>query len=56
MSDFLVRWVVAKKTKTSRGCRHYHKRHFDNWQEARVYQQDLWNKEIRAEMWEEGHG
>lgn len=45
-------WVVAKKNK--RGRRKYHyKKCFDNWQEARVYQQDLFNKGINAEMWEE---
>lgn len=48
-------WIVAKKNK--RGRRKYHyKRSFDTWQEARVYQQDLWNKGIVAEMWEERNG
>lgn len=48
-------WVVAKKNK--RGRRKYHyKKSFDTWQEARVYQQDLFYKGIIAEMWEERHG
>ncbi|MFM0900597.1 hypothetical protein P7J55_10125 [Streptococcus suis] len=48
-------WIVAKKNK--RGRRKYHyKKCFDSWQVARVYQQDLWNKGINAEMWEENGG
>ncbi|MDN2966447.1 hypothetical protein PCO09_00555 [Streptococcus suis] len=46
-------WIVAKINKKSRGRKHHYKRSFDTWQEARVYQQDLWNKGITAEMWEE---
>ena len=46
-------WVVAKINKKSRGRKYHHKKCFNNWQEARVYQQDLWNKGITAEMWEE---
>ncbi|HEL1894172.1 TPA: hypothetical protein TX926_000578 [Streptococcus suis] len=49
----MMTWVVAKKTKTKKGYRLYRKRCFDSWQEARVYQQDLWNQGIHAEMWEE---
>ena len=49
-------WVVAKKTKTKRGYRFYQKRSFDTWQNARIYQQDLWNKGIMAEMWEDRDG
>ncbi|VTT17434.1 hypothetical protein [Streptococcus ictaluri] len=37
-------WVVAKRVKTKRGHRTYVKRYFDNWQEARVYQQDMFEK------------
>ncbi|MFM0817352.1 hypothetical protein [Streptococcus suis] len=45
-------WVVAKKNK--RGRRKYHyKKSFNTWQEARVYQQDLFNKGVNTEMWEE---
>lgn len=48
-------WVVAKKNK--RGRRKYHyKKSFDTWQEARVYQQDLFYKGIIPEMWEEKDG
>lgn len=48
-------WVVAKKNK--RGRRKYHyKKSFDTWQEARVYQQDLFYKGIIAEMWKEKDG
>ncbi|WP_153309685.1 hypothetical protein [Streptococcus suis] len=49
-------WIVAKKTKTKRGYRCYQKRSFDTWQKARIYQQDLFNKGINAEMWEERDG
>ncbi|HEM5132701.1 TPA: hypothetical protein U1275_000523 [Streptococcus suis] len=46
---------MAKKNK--RGRRKYHyKKCFDSWQKARIYQQDLWNKGIVAEMWEENGG
>lgn len=45
-------WVVARKTMTKRGPRLYKKRSFDSWQAARIYQQDLWNKGVLAEMWE----
>ncbi|HEM4323025.1 TPA: hypothetical protein U1X88_002046 [Streptococcus suis] len=46
-------WIVAKINKKSRGRKFYYKKHFDTWQEARIYQQDLFNKGINAEMWEE---
>ncbi|HFI0468763.1 TPA: hypothetical protein ACGO5G_001184 [Streptococcus suis] len=46
-------WVVAKVNKKGRGRKHYYKKCFDSWQVARIYQQDLWNKGINAEMWEE---
>ena len=49
-------WVVAKKTKTKRGYRFYQKRSFDTWQNARIHQQDLFNKGVNAEMWEETDG
>ncbi|WP_449458410.1 hypothetical protein [Streptococcus suis] len=49
-------WIVAKKTKTKRGYRFYQKRSFDTWQKARIYQQDLFNKGVVAEMWEENGG
>lgn len=45
-------WIVAKKNKCGRRKYHYNKC-FDSWQVARIYQQDLWNKGINAEMWEE---
>lgn len=48
-------WIVVKKNKRDRRKYHY-KKSFDTWQEARVYQQDLWNKGIVAEMWEERNG
>ena len=46
-------WVVAKVNRKGRGRKHHYKKYFDLWQQARVYQQDLWNKGITAEMWEE---
>lgn len=49
-------WIVAKKNKKDRGRKYHHKKCFNNWQEARIYQQDLWNKGIVAEMWEENGG
>ena len=49
-------WIVAKINKKSRGRKYHYKKSFDTWQEARVYQQDLWNKGIVAEMWEERNG
>lgn len=49
-------WVVAKINKKDRGRKFYHKKHFDTWQEARIYQQDLFFKGINAEMWEERDG
>ena len=49
-------WIVAKINKKGRGRKHYHKKIFDTWQKARIYQQDLWNKGITAEMWEERDG
>ncbi|HEP1568678.1 hypothetical protein HO952_06655 [Streptococcus suis] len=48
-------WIVAKKNK--RGRRKYHyKKSFDTWQKDRIYQQDLFNKGVNAEMWEENGG
>lgn len=35
-------WIVAKVNKKGR--------------EARIYQQELWNKGVTAEMWEEADG
>lgn len=49
-------WIVAKKIKTKRGPRLCQKQSFDTWQKAKIYQQDLWNKGIQAEMWEERDG
>lgn len=46
-------WVVAKRTKTKRGQRLYKKQFFATWQEARVYQMELWEKGYAMEMWEE---
>lgn len=46
-------WVVAKINKKSRGRKYHYKKSFDTWQKARIYQQDLWNMGITAEMWEE---
>ncbi len=48
-------WIVAKKNKCGRRKYHY-KKSFDTWQEARVYQQDLFYKGIIAKMWEERDG
>ncbi|HGA1233923.1 TPA: hypothetical protein ACIRGU_000159 [Streptococcus suis] len=47
---------MAKINKKGRGRKHHYKKIFDTWQEARVYQQDLFNKGINAEMWEERDG
>ena len=49
-------WVVAKINKKGRGRKHYYKKIFETWQNARIYQQDLWNKGITSEMWEERDG
>lgn len=49
-------WIVAKINKKGRGRKHYYKKTFETWQKARIYQQDLWNKGIMAEMWEEKDG
>ena len=49
-------WVVAKINKKGRGRKYYYKKTFETWQNARIYQQDLWNKGIMAEMWEEKDG
>lgn len=46
-------WIVAKINKKSRGRKYHYKKCFDSWQVARIYQQDLWNKGVNAEMWEE---
>lgn len=37
-------WIVAKINKKGRGRKYHYKKSFNNWQEARVYQQDLFNK------------
>ncbi|HFU4089566.1 TPA: hypothetical protein ACGO77_000163 [Streptococcus suis] len=49
-------WIVAKINKKVRGRKYYYKKTFETWQNARIYQQDLWNKGIMAEMWEESDG
>ena len=49
-------WIVAKINKKGRGRKYYYKKIFESWQNARIYQQDLWNKGIMAEMWEEKDG
>ena len=49
-------WVVAKKAKTNFGTILCKKRCFESWQAARVYQQDLWNQGVIADMWEERDG
>jgi hypothetical protein len=49
-------WIVAKKVKTKKGQRLYRKRCFDNWREARVYQQDMFEKGHVMAMWEEDDG
>ena len=49
-------WVVAKINKKGRGRKYYYKKTFETWQNARIYQQDLWNKGIMAEMWEDRDG
>ncbi|HFI0683550.1 TPA: hypothetical protein ACGO44_000036 [Streptococcus suis] len=49
-------WIVAKINKKVRGRKYYYKKTFETWQNARIYQQDLWNKGIMAEMWEERDG
>ena len=49
-------WVVAKINKKGRGRKYYYKKTFETWQNARIYQQDLWNKGIMAEMWEDRNG
>ena len=49
-------WIVAKINKKVRGRKHYYKKIFDTWQKARIYQQDLFNEGVNAEMWEEKDG
>ena len=49
-------WIVAKINKKGRGRKYYYKKIFETWQNARIYQQDLWNKGIMAEMWEDRDG
>ncbi len=49
-------WMVAKINKKVRGRKYYYKKTFETWQNARIYQQDLWNKGIMAEMWKERDG
>ena len=49
-------WIVAKINKKGRGRKYYFKKTFDTWQKAKIYQQDLWNKGIMAEMWEDRDG
>ena len=49
-------WIVAKINKKGRGRKYYYKKIFETWQNARIYQQDLWNKGIMAEMWEDKDG
>ena len=49
-------WVVAKINKKVRGRKYYYKKTFETCQNAIIYQQDLWNKGIMAEMWEEKDG
>ena len=48
--------IVAKINKKVRGRKYYYKKTFETWQNARIYQQDFWNKGIMAEMWEERDG
>ena len=48
--------VVAKINKKGRGRKYYYKKIFETWQNARIYQQDLFNKGVNAEMWEERDG
>lgn len=49
-------FVVAKINKKGRGRKYYYKKIFETWQNARIYQQDLFNKCVNAEMWEERDG
>ena len=50
-------WVVAKINKKGRGRKYYYyKKIFETWQNARIYQQDLFNKGVNAEMWEDRDG
>ena len=49
-------WIVAKINKKGRGRKDYYKKIFETWQNARIYQQDLFNKGVNAEMWEERDG
>ena len=49
-------WVVAKINKKGRCRKYYYKKTFETWQNARIYQQDLFNKGVNAEMWEERDG
>ena len=46
-------WIVAKINKKGRGRTYYYKKIFESWQNARIYQQDLFNKGVNAEMWED---
>lgn len=46
-------WVVSRKTKTKRGYGYYNRVYFNTWQEARVHQQDLFEKGHTVVMWEE---
>lgn len=44
-------WIVSHKEITKRGYKRAEKE-FDNWQEARAYQQELWSNHKNAEVYE----
>lgn len=46
-------WIVERRKQTRRGYWHYNKTRFDTWQEARVHQQNLFEKGQTVVMWEE---
>ena len=45
--------AFAKINKKGRCRKYYYKKIFETWQNARIYQQDLFNKGVNAEMWED---
>ena len=49
-------WILAKINKKVLVRKYYYKKIFETWQNARIYQQDLFNKGVNAEMWEERDG
>lgn len=46
-------WIVAKRVRTKKGHRLYKKKSFKTWQEARIYQQDMFEKGVLLMLLEE---